>query len=61
VNAIIDAGLAIERLAEPSPTPQVVAQNSQSPGELIRPALLVVRAHNHAGERPVAHARSRPR
>jgi len=42
VNAIIDAGFDIERLAEPSPT-SVGERGPRSRGELIRPALLGVR------------------
>lgn len=49
VNAIIDAGLTIERLAEPSPTREAVEQHPRSRGELIRPALLAVRARKHSG------------
>lgn len=44
VNAIIDAGFEVERLAEPSPTRELVEQHPRSRGELIRPALLGVRA-----------------
>jgi SAM-dependent methyltransferase len=44
LNACLDAGFAIERLAEPAPAPETVARNPRSRGDVIRPSVLGVRA-----------------
>ena len=44
VNAVRRAGLTIDQLAEPRPSPSAVETNPDAADELIRPALLAIRA-----------------
>jgi SAM-dependent methyltransferase len=48
VNGIIDAGLVLERLAEPTPSPAAVAARPDLADHARSPAILVVAAHNTA-------------
>ena len=44
VNAVRRAGLTIDHLAEPQPSPSAVETNPDAANELIRPSLLAIRA-----------------
>jgi SAM-dependent methyltransferase len=44
VNSLIGLGFLIERVSEPSPTPEVVAEHPRSRGDSIRPGVLGIRA-----------------
>ena len=48
VNAVRRAGLMVDHLAEPRPSPSAVATIPNAADELIRPALLAVRAFKGA-------------
>jgi SAM-dependent methyltransferase len=52
VNAVRRAGLAVDHLAEPRPSPSAVAAVPDAADELIRPALLAIRASKGCALQP---------
>ena len=40
VNSLIELGFVIEKVCEPSPTPEVVAEHPRNRGDSIRPGVL---------------------